>query len=102
MNKTHKIKDRTLDEDIYKALYHLQEMNDALQKYEPFSDITEMNSRKSLQNLAEWKISDPETKSYIEDLIHLLNTNLMCNSRLKKEKDKMWKQHINPTGQKTF
>jgi hypothetical protein len=101
VNKSKK-ESRTLDEDIYKALYHLQEMNDSLQKYEPFSDILEMEGRKSLQNLAEWKIENTETQNYVEDLIHMLNTSLMCNTKIKKEKERVWTKHINPTGQQSF
>lgn len=102
MSKKDKKESRSLDADIYKALFHLQEMNDSLQKFQPFSDIIEKEARESLQNLAEWKITNKETQSYVKDLIHMLNTSLMCNSKLKREKDKLWTKHINPEGQKTF
>jgi hypothetical protein len=93
---------RELYTDIMFGMLTLQRMNDCLQERENYSESLIADAYKSIQNLAEWRIQDEEKKSYVNEMLHLLNHHLDLNKELKRQKDELWKKHVSRVGQKSL
>ena len=93
---------KELNTDIMEALLTLQRMNDKLQNRENYTERLIEDGKKSMRNLANWNIEEGETRSYVRELIHLLNVSLDLNIELKRQKENLWKKHMERVGQKSF